>query len=190
MPHAASASLELPIGRRLPMIPDTFLLPSRPAYRCRTSWRGFLRLVYAGGVVIAPRAPSAPAHPPSRPRAASPPPPPCRFLEERLGVGRQRRHFVGIERPHQPRRDQHHQLGLLGALGLALEQWPDDRQLAENRNRDLVVLRDVVEQPGDRERLAVAQLDVGFGAARRQRRNPETAEASRRWRSRACSLPA
>ena len=38
----------------------------------------------------------------------------------------------------------------------------------------LVVLRDVVEQPGDRKRLAVAQLDVGFGAARRQRRNPET----------------
>ena len=36
--------------------------------------------------------------------------------------GRQRRHLVRIERPHQPRRDQHHQLGLLGALGLALEQ--------------------------------------------------------------------
>ena len=35
------------------------------------------------------------------------------------------------------------------------------------------VLRDVVEQPGDRERLAVAQLDVRFGAPRRERRNAE-----------------
>ncbi len=35
------------------------------------------------------------------------------------------------------------------------------------------VLRQVVQQPGDRERLAVAQLDVGLGAARRQRRNSE-----------------
>ena len=86
------------------------------------------------------------------------------------GSGRQRRHFVGIQRPHEPRRDEHHQLGLLRAVGLALEQVPDDRQLAEKRNRRRVVLRQVVEQPGDRERLAVAQLDVGFGPARGQRR--------------------
>ena len=31
-----------------------------------------------------------------------------------------------------------------------------------NGNRRLVFLADVVEQPGDRERLAVAQLDFGF----------------------------
>ena len=36
--------------------------------------------------------------------------------------------------------------------------------ICSDRNRS-VVLRDVVQQPGDRERLAVAQLDVGFGAA-------------------------
>ena len=35
---------------------------------------------------------------------------------------------------------------------------------------------DVVEQPGNRERLPVAQFDVGFGASRRQRRNPEAGE--------------
>ena len=93
---------------------------------------------------------------------------------ERVG---QRRHFVRIERPDEPRRDQHHQLGLLGAIGLALEQRADDRQLAENRNRRRVVLRDVVEQAGNRERLAVAQLDVGFGAARRQRGNAEAADS-------------
>ena len=34
----------------------------------------------------------------------------------------------------------------------------------------VVVLRHVVQQAGDRERLAVAQLDVGLGAARDQRR--------------------
>ena len=75
--------------------------------------------------------------------ASTTPPPPsscaadCRspVLQERLGVGRQRRHFVGIERAHQARRDQHHQLGLLGALRLALEQVADDRQLAQERNR-------------------------------------------------------
>ena len=41
----------------------------------------------------------------------------------------------------------------------------------------VVVLRDVVEQAGNRERLAVAQLDVGFGAPRRQRRNAEALRA-------------
>ena len=51
-------------------------------------------------------------------------------------------------------------------LGLALEQVADDRKLAENRNRGRVVLPEVVEQTGDRERLAVAQLHVGLGAAR------------------------
>ena len=40
----------------------------------------------------------------------------------------------------------------------------------------LSVLRDVVQQAGDRERLAVAQLDVGLGAPRDQRRNPEALE--------------
>ena len=38
-------------------------------------------------------------------------------------------------------------------------------------------LRDVVEQAGNRERLAVAQLDVGLGAARRQGRDAEAAQA-------------
>ena len=36
---------------------------------------------------------------------------------------------------------------------------------------------DVVEQAGNRERLAVAQLHVGLGAPRRERGNPEAAEA-------------
>ena len=39
-----------------------------------------------------------------------------------------------------------------------------------------VVLADVVEQAGDRERLPVAQLDIRFGAPRRERRDPEALE--------------
>ena len=56
------------------------------------------------------------------------------------------------------------------ALRLALEQLADDRQLAQDRNRRVVGLRGVVDQAGDGERLAVAQLDFGFGAARRAAR--------------------
>ena len=98
------------------------------------------------------------------------------LLDEGADAGRQRRHLIGVQRPHQPRRDQHHQLRLLGPIRLALEQRADDRQLAENRNRRGVILRDVVEQPGNRERLPVAQLHVGLGASGRQRRNPEARE--------------
>ena len=96
---------------------------------------------------------------------------------KRLRPRRQRRHFVGIERPHQARRDQHHQLGPLGALRLALEQDADDRQLAQDRDGRLVLLRHVVQQAGDGERLAVAQLDVGLGAPRQERRNAEALRA-------------
>ena len=87
---------------------------------------------------------------------------------------RQRRHFVRIERLHEPRRDQHHQLGALGAVRLALEQVADDRQLAQDGDLGAVFLRQVVEQPGDHERLAVAQLDVGFRAPDGERGNAET----------------
>ena len=37
----------------------------------------------------------------------------------------------------------------------------------------------VVHQPGDRERLSVAQLDLGLGAARRERRHAEALERDR-----------
>ena len=47
-----------------------------------------------------------------------------RRLDELIVRCRQRRHLVGLERPDQARRDEHHQLGLLGALGLALESGP------------------------------------------------------------------
>ena len=39
-----------------------------------------------------------------------------------------------------------------------------------------VVLGGVVEQAGNRERLTVAQLDVGFSAACRERRDAEPGE--------------
>ena len=58
-------------------------------------------------------------------------------------------------------------------VALALEQLPDDWEAAQQRDRLLRVLRDVVQQSGDREGLPVAQLDVGLGAARDERRHPE-----------------
>ena len=73
-------------------------------------------------------------------RGSSPTPPPPGFLtgaprplHERVRARRQRRHFVGIKRTDQPRRDQHHQFRLFGAALIALEQVPDDRQLAQDR---------------------------------------------------------
>src|SRR5258707_479876 len=78
------------------------------------------------------------------------------LVDEQIRIGRQRRHLVRLERADQARRDEHHQLGLLSALRVALEQRPDDRQAAENRNRGGIVLRQVAHQPGDCERLPVA----------------------------------
>ena len=49
--------------------------------------------------------------------------------------------------------------------------------LLRNGIAGAVVLRDVVEQAGDRERLPVAQLDVGLGAPRGERRDPEALRA-------------
>ena len=83
------------------------------------------------------------------------------------------RHLVGIEGSHQPRRDQDHQLGPLGALCLALEQDADDRELARSGSRTCRPAR-VVEQSGDGERLPVAQLH-GLGAA-------SAAPGSKPWR--------
>ena len=53
---------------------------------------------------------------------------------ELLLLRRQRRHLIGIERPHQPRRDEDEQLGPLGAFGLALEQIADDGNGAQERH--------------------------------------------------------
>jgi hypothetical protein len=42
---------------------------------------------------------------------------------------------------------QHQQLGALLPVGLAAEQVPDDRQLAQNQDRRAVDLRDIVISP-------------------------------------------
>ena len=55
-------------------------------------------------------------------------------LKEPLRRDRQRRHLVGVERPHELRRDEHHQLGLFLSVGLALEQVADDRDAAQDRD--------------------------------------------------------
>src|SRR5262245_49052350 len=95
---------------------------------------------------------------------------------ERLELGRKRRDFIRIERPHQARRNKNHQLSLLGPFRLGFEQVPDDRNLAEKRNGRRIVLRNVVEEAGDGERLAIPQLHIGLRTSCRQCRDSETTE--------------
>src|SRR4029453_7514885 len=97
-------------------------------------------------------------------------------FDQRANAGRQRRYFIRIQGADETGGDEHHQLGLLRAIGLALEQRSEDRELAQNRYRCRISLPDVVEQAGNRERLTIAQLDVGLGATRRQCRNSEALE--------------
>src|SRR5688500_11969781 len=91
--------------------------------------------------------------------------------QERSAARRQRRYFVGVERTDKPRGDENHELGPLSSLRPGLEQVSDDRDLAQERDRRAIFLRNVVEQSGHRERLSVAQLDVRLGAPRDQRRD-------------------
>ena len=91
----------------------------------------------------------------ARRRGAGPsttPPPPSSSepisplgLRNRPGIGRQRRHFVGIERAHQARRDEHHQLGPLPCRSaLLLNRCPMIGRLPSSGTCRVVVLRDVV----------------------------------------------
>src|SRR5262245_32852387 len=96
--------------------------------------------------------------------------------QETAGKRRERRYFVGIQRSNQPRCDQYEQFRALLSVKLALEQWPDDRQLTQDGYRRAIGLRRVVDESGDRERLAVAQLHFRLRTAHRQRRNPEAFE--------------
>ena len=83
----------------------------------------------------------------------------------------------GFERPDEARRDQHHQLGLFGAIGLALEQEPMIGSLLRIGIAGVSSCEMLSSRPGDGERLPVAQLDVGFGAPRRERRDAEALRA-------------
>ena len=77
------------------------------------------------------------------------------------------------------RRDHDDQLGLVLLIRLALEQLAENRDVADAGNLAHRAGHGVVHQAGDRERLAVAQLDFGLGAARGQRRDAEALERDR-----------
>ena len=59
---------------------------------------------------------------------------------------------------------------------LLLKRVADDRQAAQDRDFRGGLLRQVVEQPGNHERLAVAQFDIGFGAPSGERGNSKPRE--------------
>ena len=103
------------------------------------------------------------------------------------GSARQRRRHAGRLVRQDLRRDHHDQLGLVLLRRLAPEQLAQDRDVADARNLLQRRLHLVVHQTGDGERLAVAQLELGLGAARgRARGCGSRCSAHARWRSRAC----
>ena len=96
--------------------------------------------------------------------------------EERLRRARQRRGHAGGSPRENLRRDHHHELGLILVRGLALEQQAEDRDVADARDLLQRGVHRVVDQAGDGERLAVLQIDLGLGATRAERGDPESLE--------------
>src|SRR6185436_8805314 len=87
--------------------------------------------------------------------------------------------LAGLCRLHEPRRDDDREVGLLLLEGGRAEQSAEDRHVAEPRQLLLGIAGDALEEPGDREALAVAQLDYGRGPAHRDRRDRDDAGADR-----------
>src|SRR5438093_13236924 len=83
-------------------------------------------------------------------------------IHERFREHGSRGHLPRIERLHEPGRHHHQQLGIIARLGAALEQVPDNRDVAEHRDLVGDVRQAVVEEPGDREALPVARLQFGL----------------------------
>ncbi len=98
--------------------------------------------------------------------------------QEEVGVvGRQRAverrldHVARRRRPHEMRRDDDGEIGLVLLVGLRREQRPQHRHAAEPRQLlDLVMVLGL-QQAADDEALAVAQFDGGGGAPHDQRRH-------------------
>src|SRR5262249_8789234 len=102
--------------------------------------------------------------------------------QERFRHRRQRRHLVWVQWAHEPGGHEHHQLGSFRADRTRLEKITDDRQISESWNLGVVVLRYVIEQARNRERLAVPQFHICLGAASGQGRDPESAKADAVWK--------
>ena len=75
--------------------------------------------------------------------------------------------FLLVQRRDQLRRDQDDRLGLDRLDGVGAEPGADDRQIAQAGDPGRAGVGEELEQPGDRQRLALAQLDDGPGAALR-----------------------
>src|SRR5207253_313663 len=89
--------------------------------------------------------------------------------------GLARRHLRGgVSGLNQLRRYDHEKLGPAVADTPRLEQVPDDRNVAQNRDFGKVSGGLVVHQPGDRQILPLAQLDLGLGATGAERGDLET----------------
>src|SRR4051794_34106647 len=73
----------------------------------------------------------------------------------------------------QIRRDHNDQLGLVPLELIRAEQLPEDRYIAERRDLGHVLRRAVLQQAGQREAFAAAELDRGLGPPDGERRYAE-----------------
>src|SRR5579883_3654413 len=74
-------------------------------------------------------------------------------------------------RLHENRRHEDHEFGFLALIAVGSEERAQYRQIAQRRDLGDIVLAIVLEQTGNREAVAAAELDRGFGSAHLDRRD-------------------
>lgn len=94
--------------------------------------------------------------------------------QERIGVLQVRCWFTLRKRVNDVRRYDNHEFVLAAIQGLAREQLPENRDVADAWNLLHLFGHPVVHQARDREALAVRQAHIGFDAIGGERRNDET----------------
>ena len=89
----------------------------------------------------------------------------------RVRVERRAQHVAGAGRAHDARRHDDDEVGFFLLVGGAARERAEDRHVGEPGQLLLVRGVDALQQAGDREALAVAQLHRGVGAPHDQRRD-------------------
>ena len=79
---------------------------------------------------------------------------------------------------------------LLRSVSLVLNRFPRMGMLESPGILLTVSVNAIVNQAGDHKTLSLAQLNIGFHLARRQRRDGESVKGQSRWCNRASTLPA
>ena len=99
-------------------------------------------------------------------------------VRRQRGVERRLEGVAGPRRAHQARRHDDGEVGFLLLIGRAAEQRAEHRHVAEPGQLLLRGRADALQQAGDHEALAVAQLDRGVGAPHDQRAARDAARSA------------